>query len=133
MKLHQLIMPAVLLLPLSLAIASAQAQVAGKSTTTTTTTVITTAVPAPKESVVEPEGYLECTTVAAGWRDQSWHPEYKVCRYDTTQTTTAQGEAWVAGHWQCTQYSVVAEQSECTNWDWKAGHWVSTFAEVQNQ
>ena len=63
----------------------------------------------------------------------SWHPEHKVCRYDTAKSTTAQGEAWVAGHWQCTQYTVVAEQSECTNWDWAAGHWVTTFAETQQQ
>lgn len=130
MQFHRLVMPVVLAGSLSLGFAGAHAQVPAESTTTTTTTVITTAVPAPKESVAEPEGYLSCTTVAAGWRDKTWHPEYKVCRYDT-KSTTVQGEAWVAGHWECSQYTVVADQSECTNWDWAAGHWVKTFAEIQ--
>ena len=130
MQLNRLVMPIILLGPLSLGFASANAEVPGKSTTTTTTTVITTAVPAPKEIIVEPEGYVSCTTIAAGWRDKTWHDEYKVCRYDT-KSTTVQGEAWVAGHWECSEYSMDAGQSECTSWDWSDGRWVTTFADIQ--
>jgi len=71
-----------------------------------------------------------CTTVAAGWDDKIWHDQYQVCRYET-KSATVQGEAWIAGHWQCSEYTVDADQSECTGWDWKAGHWVETFAEIQ--
>lgn len=130
MKIHRFVMPVVILGSLSLGIVSAYAQVPGKSTTTTTTTVITTAVPAPKEAIAEPEGSVSCTTVAEGWRNTTWHPEYKVCRYDT-KNTAVEGEAWVAGHWECSQYTVGAAKSECTNWDWAAGRWVKTYAELQ--
>jgi hypothetical protein len=130
MQFNRLVMPIFLLAPLSLGFTSAQAQVPSKSTTTTTTTVITTAVPAPKESVAEPEGYVRCTTVAAGWEAKTWHDAYQVCQYDTTNTTV-QGEGWVAGHWQCSQYTVGADQSECTAWDWSEGHWVKNLAEMQ--
>jgi hypothetical protein len=125
MQLYRIVMPIVLLAPLSLAVVSAHAQVAGKSTTTTTT-VITTAVPAPKEIITEPEGYVSCTTVAAGWDNNIWHDAYQVCRYDT-KSATIQGEAWVAGHWQCSEYTMAADQSECTSWEWK----VATLAEIQ--
>lgn len=130
MHLNRFVIPIVLLGPLAFGFASAHAQVPGKSTTTTTTTVITTAVPAPKETVAEPEGYVSCTTIAAGWRDKTWHDAYKVCRYDA-KSTTVQGEAWVAGHWECSEYTVDGDQSECSAWDWTAGRWVTTFAEVQ--
>jgi len=130
MKLYRLVMPIILLAPLSMHFSSAHAQVPGKSTTTTTTTVITTAVPAPKETIAEPEGYISCATVAAGWNGKTWHPEYKVCRYDTNNTTV-EGEAWVAGHWECSEYNVNDAQSECTGWDWNEGRWVKTFAELQ--
>lgn len=130
MQLNRIVIPLLLLSPLSMALTSAQAQVAGKSTTTTTTTVITTAVPAPKETVAEPEGYASCTTVAAGWDDKTWHDEYQVCRYET-KSDTVKGEAWIAGHWQCSEYTVDSQQSECTAWDWNAGHWVETFTEVK--
>ncbi len=130
MQLHRLLTPVVLLAPLILGFTPAQAEVPAKSTTTTTTTVITTAVPAPKETVAEPEGYVSCMTVAAGWEDKTWHEEYQVCQYDT-KSETVQGEAWVAGHRQCSQYTVDAAQSECTAWDWKEGHWVATLTETQ--
>lgn len=128
MQLYRIVMPIVLLAPLSLAVISAHAQVAGRSTTTTT--VITTAVPAPKEIIPEPEGYVSCATVAAGWDNNIWHDAYQVCRYDT-KNATIQGEAWVAGHWQCSEYTKAADQSECTSWDWKEGRWVATLAEIQ--
>lgn len=130
MNFHRLVMPFALLAPLSLGFAGAHAQVPAESTTTTTTTIITTDAPAPKETVAAPEGYSSCTTVAAGWRNTVWHPEYKVCRYDT-KNTTVEGEAWIAGHWECSQYTVGAESSECSNWDWAAGRWVKTYAEIQ--
>ncbi len=130
MQLHRLFTPIVLLAPLTLGLTSAYAEVPAKSTTTTTTTVITTAVPAPKETVAEPEGYVSCTTVAAGWEGATWHEAYQVCQYDT-KSATVQGEAWVAGHWQCSEYTANAAQSECTAWDWKQGHWVATYAEIQ--
>lgn len=130
MEIYRLVMPIVLLAPLSLGFTNAHAQVPAKSTTTTTTTVITTAVPAPKETVAEPEGYVSCTKVAAGWDETTWHEEYQVCRYDK-KSTTVQGEAWIAGHWQCSEYTSEAGESECTSWDWKEGQWVETFAEIQ--
>lgn len=130
MQLSRMIMPIVLLAPFTLAFTSAHAQVAEQSKTTTTTTVITTAVPAPKETVAEPEGYVSCMTVEAGWQDKTWHEAYQVCRYDA-QSETVQGEAWVAGHWQCSEYTVDSASSECTAWDWKKGHWVETFTEIQ--
>lgn len=130
MYLYRLVTPIVLLAPLTLGFTSAHADAQAKSTTTTTTTVITTAVPAPKDSIAEPEGYVSCTTVAAGWQEKTWHEEYQVCQYDT-KSTAVQGEAWIAGHWQCSQYTVDAAQSECTGWDWKEGHWVATLAEIQ--
>ena len=130
MRLHYLVMPIVLVAPLSLGLAVANAQTTSKSTTTTTTTVISTAVPAPKETVPEPAGYVSCTTVSAGWRDKTWVPERKVCRYDT-RTATIQGEAYVSGHWECSQYSMMGDKNECTSWDWAAGRWVETYAEVE--
>ena len=130
MLLHRLLMPIALSGPLLLGIAVAQAQESGETRTTTTSTVITTAVPAPKEMVSEPANYVSCTTVSAGWQGKAWHPEHKVCRYDTTQAAV-QGEAWVSGHWQCSQYTATADTHECTNWDWSAGHWVKTYAQVQ--
>jgi len=129
MQLHRIVIPIVLLAPLSLGFTSAHAQVVEESTTTTTT-VIKTAVPAPKETVAEPDGYVSCMTVAAGWDDKIWHDKHQVCRYDT-KSATVKGEAWVAGHWQCAEYTVDAGQSECTGWDWKEGHWVETFAQIK--
>jgi hypothetical protein len=81
--------------------------------------------------VAEPEGYVSCTTISAGWRDKTWHDEYKFCRCDTKRNT-AEGDAWVAGHWECSEYTVAADQSECTSWDWTLGRWVTTFAEIQS-
>jgi hypothetical protein len=130
MQLYRLIVPVLLSAPLSLGLACAHAQTTEKSTTTTTTTVITTAVPAPKEAVVEPEGYVSCTTVPAGWKGNVWYNDYKVCRYDT-QTPSVQGEAWVGAHWQCSEYTSDVGQAECTNWEWADGRWVTTYAEVQ--
>lgn len=106
MQLNRFIMSLILLAPLSMAFTSAHAQrVVEESTKTTTTTNITTAVPPPKETIVEPIGYASCTTVAAGWNEDTWHEEYQVCRYDT-KAATVEGEAWIAGHWRCSEYAV---------------------------
>lgn len=130
MKLYTTLAHLTVLVPLSLGLASAQAEMAEKSTTTTTTTVITTEVPAPQEIVVEPAGYVSCRTVAAGWEGKIWHPEYKVCQYDA-ETTTVKGEEWVAGHWQCSEYTLESAQSECTGWNWNEGHWLKTYSATQ--
>jgi hypothetical protein len=129
MRFHHLVMPIVLVGPLSVGVALAQETSTSKSTTTTTTTVITSAVPAPKEVVVEPKGYISCSTVAAGWHGKTWRSDFKVCKYDT-KSPAVEGEAWVAGHWECSQYSMIADKNECTSWDWTAGHWVKTYDEI---
>lgn len=88
------------------------------------TTTITTPVPAPQETVPIPQGYSNCFNVAAGWFNNTWIPEHTVCQYDA-RTQNVQGQAWVDGHWMCTQYT--ASAGECTKWNWKSGHWVKTF------
>ena len=92
-----------------------------------TSTVIVTEVPAPKEVVVPPQGYTTCTTVSAGWYEGVWHPEYKTCRYNPEANPSFGGEAWIAGHWVCNQYKVVNGSGECTNWDWREGHWEQRY------
>jgi hypothetical protein len=84
------------------------------------TTIIQTPVPAPQEVVVVPSGYANCFMVSAGWYQDTWVPEHKVCQY-----TSGEGSAWVDGHWVCTKSK--ASEGVCTEWKWKAGHWVKTF------
>ncbi len=79
--------------------------------------VIVTAVPAPKETIVTPSGYISCFSVKAGWYQDVWVAEHRVCQYPNT----ANGVAWVEGYWACTKYSVDAGQ--CTNWEWKPARW----------
>jgi hypothetical protein len=112
-----------------LSCASVQAQ--GTTTILPNNTIVTT-VPAPKESIVIPEGYTGCFTVPAGWsKDNVWVAERKVCQYGgsaTTTNTAVQGEAWVDSYWACTKYkTTTANQSECTSWEWRPGHWIKTF------
>jgi hypothetical protein len=87
----------------------------------TTTTIITPA-PSPQETTVIPQGYSNCFTVSAGWFQNVWVPEHRVCQYSTTN---ASGVAWVDGHWVCTKYK--SSEGTCTKWEWKAGHWVKQF------
>lgn len=83
-----------------------------------------TPVPAPKEVSVAPAGYVNCFTVKAGWFSGVWVPEHRVCQYKQSK----EGIAWVEGYWACTKYRTVENvNGECTNWDWKPGHWVRTF------
>lgn len=92
-------------------------------------TVIVTTVPAPKEVVVIPKGYVNCFTIPAGWNYKNiWVAEHKVCQYTSTNNGTIQGVAWVDGYWACTKYkSTSSTQSDCVSWDWQAGHWVKTL------
>lgn len=89
------------------------------TTQESTTTVINTPAPAPQETVVAPQGYSNCFTVAAGWYKNVWVPQHDVCQYTETQ---ANGVAWIAGHWVCSQYK--ASLGACTKWEWKTGRWV---------
>lgn len=92
------------------------------------TITIVTPVPAPKETVVIPQGYTSCFTVSAGWYKGVWYPEHRVCQYNPDQTTSAQGDAWVEGHWACVKYSTEEQiKGQCTNWEWRSGYWVKTL------
>jgi len=100
----------------------AQAQT---STMLPSNTIITT-VPEPKETIVIPEGFTGCFNVPAGLtKDNIWVPERKVCQYapSTNTATTVQGDAWVDSYWACTKY----KNTECTNWEWRPGHWIKTL------
>lgn len=92
--------------------------------------MIVTAVPAPKQIVVIPQGYINCFTVPAGWNyNNIWIAEHKVCQYTPNTAAANPGVAWVDGYWACTKYINAAnpKQGECTNWEWEAGHWVKTL------
>jgi hypothetical protein len=108
------------------------AQADDNATVTTTTTsnangavvekrVIVTTVPAPKEVIVTPEGYANCFSVTAGWYQDIWVAEHRVCQY----ANMPNGVAWVEGYWACTKYDIPS--GNCTNWDWKAAHWEKTL------
>ena len=83
--------------------------------------VIVTAVPAPKEVIVTPEGYVNCFTVKAGWYQDVWIAEHRVCQYANTPS----GVAWIEGYWACTKYDSI--QGQCTNWEWKGARWEKTL------
>ena len=92
--------------------------------------VIVTTVPAPKEEIIVPQGYISCFTVPAGWSYSNlWVPEHKVCQYPSTTGTTVQGVAWVDSYWACTHYKTMDKptQADCTTWEWRPGHWVKTL------
>lgn len=100
-------------------------------TVTTTTTpvtavveehVIVTPVPTAKEVIVTPTGYFNCFTVNAGWYRNEWIPAHRICQYENMPNKVA----WVEGYWACTKYKV--DESICTDWQWRAGHWVETLA-----
>lgn len=96
------------------------------ATTVTTTPVvekrvIITAVPAPKETIATPAGYANCFTVAAGWYQDIWVAEHRVCQYSNMPS----GVAWVEGYWSCTKYDI--PQSQCTTWEWKSARWEKTL------
>lgn len=78
-------------------------------------TTIVTPVPAAKETIVAPQGYVSCFTVAAGWNGNVWVAEHKVCQYKQA----AEGVVWIDGYWACTNHKA----GDCINWEWKSGHW----------
>ena len=92
--------------------------------------MIVTAVPAPKEVVTVPAGFVNCFVVPAGWNyNNVWVAEHKVCQYTPTTGGAVQGDAWVDGYWACTK-SVPGQEptkANCTAWDWRSGHWVKTL------
>jgi len=88
---------------------------------------IITPVPAPKDSAIPP-GYIGCFDVKSGWYKGVWYPGHRVCQYDPSRGHAAEGDAYVAGHWACDKYMTAEHlKGECTNWDWKPGHWIKTF------
>jgi hypothetical protein len=92
--------------------------------------VIVTTVPAPKEIIVVPGGYISCFTVPSGWNFKNvWVAEHKVCQYSPKNGSKSQGVAWVDSYWACTKYRSMEEpkQGECTNWQWQPAHWVKTL------
>ena len=89
---------------------------------------IITPVPAPKETVVVPPGYVGCFNVPSTWLKGVWYPEHRVCQYDSAKSHAVQGDAYVEAHWACTKYSNAAEnKGECVIWKWKTGRWIKTF------
>lgn len=84
--------------------------------------VITTTVPAAKEVITTPTGYVSCTTIDAGWVDNNWIPEHRVCKYENSP----EGVAWVDGYWSCTQAKM--DTGECINWKWITAHWEKTYS-----
>lgn len=87
------------------------------------TTTIITSVPTPQEAVDTPAGYSNCFTVAAGWNNDRWVAEHRVCQYDPSKGTY-QGTAWIQGHWACSEY--IATTGVCTKWIWNSSRWVNS-------
>jgi len=96
----------------------APSQVAGHA-------MIVTPVPAAKEVIVTPSGFVNCFTIDAGWYKNAWVPAHRVCQYENVpgQTSTYEGVAWIESYWACTQFT----DAVCTKWEWKPGHWVKTL------
>lgn len=93
----------------------------GTVTVETTRHVVVTPVPAAKETIATPEGYILCFTVDAGWFNDTWVPTHKVCQYKDT----GEGVVWIEGYWGCNKATL---EGVCSNWEWKAGHWEKTLA-----
>lgn len=85
------------------------------------TVKIITPVPAAKEVVAAPEGYVTCFTVQEGWFNDFWVPTHQVCQYDNA----ADGIVWIEGYWGC---NVATAEGVCSNWEWRAGHWEKKLA-----
>lgn len=82
---------------------------------------ITTTVPAPKETIETPTGFVSCTSMPAGWFNNVWVPARRVCKY----SNSAEGVDWVEGYWSCTQYTL--DSGECTAWNWVPAHWEKAY------
>ena len=121
-----------LLLTLALPALAAEGETETTTTTSTTQTangpvtvekkVIVTHVPAAKEVIETPTGFISCTTIDAAWVNDNWVPEHRVCKYDNSP----KGVSWVDGYWSCVQYK--ADSGDCTNWKWVAAHWEKTYS-----
>lgn len=87
--------------------------------------MIVTPIPAAKEVIATPAGYVGCFNVDATWYKGAWIPQHRICQYESApgKTVTYEGVAWVDSYWACTQYTGTA----CTKWEWKPGHWVKTL------
>lgn len=79
--------------------------------------VIVTPVPAPKEVIVIPAGYVNCTVVPGRWMYSTWIPQHHVCRY----AHNVKKVTWVEGYWACTKYSQMSGQ--CKHWKWHSSEW----------
>jgi hypothetical protein len=141
MKFHLNLSKSIFFLAILNAFSSAQAQTETVTTVTQPATVVTqpssavvvtqqpvvekrvivTTVPAPKETIVIPEGFINCFSVTAGWYQGTWVAQHNVCQYPNTPN----GVAWVEGYWACTKYDI--SQGQCTNWEWKSAHWEKTL------
>ena len=86
----------------------------------TKTVRISTPVPAPKEEIAAPQGYVTCFTVDEGWFNGTWVPSHKVCQYENS----GEGVVWISGYWGCNK---ATNDGVCTNWEWKSGHWQKTL------
>ena len=96
-----------------------------KAQTAETVAKMVTPVPAPKEIVAAPAGFVNCFIIKEGWFNGVWVPEHRVCQYNPSN----EGVAWIEGYWACTQYNSTGKMnSVCTNWDWKPGRWVKTLS-----
>lgn len=95
------------------------------SPTTTATVVerpmIITTVPAPKEVIETPTGFVNCFTVKEGWYQDIWVAAHRVCQYENSPS----GTVWIEGYWACTQYNI--DEKKCTTWEWKTAHWEKTL------
>jgi len=82
--------------------------------------VISSPVPAAKEVIATPQGYIDCFTVEGNWFKDVWVATHRVCQYENT----GEGVAWVEGYWACNKATT---EGVCTNWEWRSGHWTKTL------
>lgn len=83
--------------------------------------MVMTNVPAPKEVVMAPSGYVKCVVAPAGYYQGHWIPEHRVCTYKNQPGRAA----WVEGYWSCATNHV--SSGRCAFWKWNQGHWVKTY------
>ena len=78
--------------------------------------VIVTPVPAPREVMVVPAGYLKCEIVPGRWIYSTWIPEHRVCYAHAKDLHKV---TWVAGYWACTKHTGTGR---CKHWEWHSAH-----------
>lgn len=73
-------------------------------------------IPAPREVVAIPTGYVNCKVIQETYADGSWRASHRVCYYHKKP-----GKAvWVEGYWYCPRYT---NYGQCGSWTWRPGHW----------